>query len=54
MALSNVHDSPVQVEVSAPGKNIVNGLRGLAETVSEPIAIPGENVCNCDQVCGRW
>src|ERR1051326_7824024 len=53
IALSRVQLSPAQVPVSAPGKKTLNGPRGLAETVSAPIAMPGENVCICDQVCGR-
>src|SRR5207248_10891748 len=50
MALSRVQLSAVHVEVNAPGKNIFRGPRGLAESVSEPMTMPGENVCSCDQV----
>jgi len=48
MALSRVQDSPVQAEDKDPGKNVVNGPRGLAETDSVPIASPEENFCSCD------
>src|SRR5882762_726883 len=50
-ALSTVQVAPVQVEVSAPGKNRFCSERGLEVNVSVPKATPCEKCCVFVQSC---
>src|SRR6266481_7826923 len=50
-ALSGVQVEPVQVEVSAPGRNTFCSPRGLALSVSPPRAIPCVKCCTLVQSC---
>src|ERR1700724_3892878 len=50
-ALSGVHVEPVQVEVSAPGRNTFCSPRGLALSDSPPKAIPCVKCCALVQSC---
>src|SRR6266446_9146224 len=50
-ALSGVQVEPVQVEVSAPGRNTFCSPRGLALSVSPPKAIPCVKCCALAQSC---
>src|SRR5260370_40017673 len=50
-ALSGVHVAPVQVEVSAPGRNTFCSPRGLELSVSPPSAMPCVKCCTLVQSC---
>src|SRR5260370_41685886 len=50
-ALSGVHVEPVQVEVSAPGRNTFCSPRGLALRDPPPKAIPRVQCCPLVQSC---
>src|SRR6266478_10133893 len=50
-ALSGVQVEPVQVEVSAPGRNTFCSPRGLALSDSPPKAIPCVKCCTLVQSC---